>query len=422
MREGRGVFSAVGAIPIRLPRVLETLLTAGTRGYPTRDRRGLVVANATGYLASISSLIYAAIYATHDLANLKPLVIGNLFSAVCTALTPVFHRFGPSAAALWLAAIIFSTIFYFIAFIGRDSGIQLNYIGTAAVALAILGVERLAIATAIAVVAAACHLAAWYLFPPGNAMLIEERWFLDQIYGNSAVSIMAIIFLIVFYGFRLVRIAEAQTDALLHNMMPAPIVERLREDPGEIIADAYEQATVVFADLKGFTGLSAALGPARIVKLLDDLFSVIDRAALEHGMEKIKTIGDAYMAVAGVPEAKPDHAEAAVRLARSMLEAAKQVGGRHGLGLDMRIGIATGPVMAGVIGQAKFSYDVWGDTVNLAARLESYGEAGRIHVSETTRRALGPAYRFSDPLASDLKGIGRVESSFLLPDRHDPAW
>ncbi len=414
MRERESAFSTLRAIPIRLPDFLETMLLAGTAGYPPRQRRGLIVANITGYLAAVSSLTYAVTYAAHDFAALGPLIIGNVISAICTASVPLLHRFGGSAAALWLTAVLFSTMLYFIAYLGRDSGIQLNYIGAAAVTLAVLGIERLPLAIAIAVLALVCHLAGWFLFPPDQALVLEESWFLDQLYANSAISIMAIIFLIVFYGFRLAYLAEQRMDALLHKMMPAEIVQRLKEKPGETIADSYEEATILFADLKGFTPLSSVLGPARIVRLLDELFSAFDREAVALGMIQIKTIGDAYMAVAGLPVPRPDHAEATIRFACALLEAAKQVGRRHGLDLSMRVGIASGPVMAGVIGEAKVTYDVWGDTVNLAARLESYGEPGRIHVSAATRAALAGSHAFTPPIIVDLKGIGEVECSFLL--------
>jgi adenylate cyclase len=413
MRERESAFSTLRAIPIRLPEFLETMLLAGTAGYPPRRRRGLIIANVTGYLAAISSLTYAVTYAAHDLAALGPLVVGNVISAICTASVPLLHRYGLSAAALWLTAVLFSTMLYFIAFLGRDSGIQLNYIGAAAVTLAVLGVERLPLAIAIAVLALICHLAGWFLFPPDNAIVMEEDWFLDQLYANSAISIMAIIFLIVFYGFRLAHLAEERMDALLHKMMPGEIVQRLKEKPEETIADSYDEATILFADLKGFTPLSSVLGPARIVRLLDELFTAFDKEAVALGMIQIKTIGDAYMAVAGLPVPRPDHAETAVRFACALLRTAKRVGRRHGLDLSMRVGIASGPVMAGVIGQAKVTYDVWGDTVNLAARLESYGEPGRIHVSARTRAALEGAHVFTPPIIVDLKGIGEVECSFL---------
>jgi adenylate cyclase len=414
MPERESAFSTLGAIPIRLPDFLEAMLLAGTDGYPPRRRRGLIIANVTGYLAAVSSLVYAATYAAHDFAGLHPLVIGNVLSAVCTASVPLLHRFGSSAAALWLSAVLFATMLYFIAYLGRDSGIQLNYIGASAVTLAVLGVERLALAIAIAVVALLCHLAGWFLFPPDKALVVQDGWFLDQLYVNSAVSIMAIIFLIVFYGFRLAHLAEQRLDALLHKMMPAEIVQRLKDRPGETIADFHDAATVLFADLKGFTPLSAALGPQRIVGLLDELFTAFDREAIAVGMIQIKTIGDSYMAVAGLPVPRPDHAEAAIRLSCALLEAARRVGRRHGLDLGMRIGVATGPVLAGVIGRAKVTYDVWGDTVNLAARLEACGEPGRIHLSAMTRTALGPGHAFTAPTVIDVKGIGAVESYFLL--------
>lgn len=394
--------------------LLGRALRAGTAGYGRADRQGLIVANATGYLASFSSLIYALIYAMHDPVNLGPVVLGNFVSAVCTAATPFFHRFGPSAAALWLAAVIFSTIFYFIAFLGRDSGIQLNYIGAAAGALAILGFQRLRLAIAISLVALGCHLVAWYFFPPHAAIKVEESWFLDQLYANSAISVMAIVFLIVFYAFRLARLAEAQTEALLRNMMPGIIVDRLRDDPGTTIAENFEEASVLFADLKGFTQLAHRLGPPRTVALLDDLFTQIDRAALDLGLEKIKTIGDAYMAVAGVPVPRADHAVRALKLGEAMLDILGEVGGRHDLALAMRIGIATGPVTAGVIGRAKISYDVWGDTVNLASRLESHGVPGRIHMSLATCRALGAEADCEAPVAVELKGFGIVETVLIV--------
>ena len=399
---------------VTVPPLLTRVLRAGTASYGRTDRQGLIVANVTGYLASFSSLVYALIYALHDPVNLRPVVLGNIVSALCTAATPFFHRFGPSAAALWLAAVIFSSIFYFIAFLGRDSGIQLNYIGAAAGALAILGLVRLWLAIAISLLALFCHLAAWYLFPPDAAINIEEDWFLDQLYANSAISVMAIVFLIVFYAFRLARIAEAQTEALLRNMMPGIIVDRLRDDPKTTIAENFDEATVVFADLAGFTQMAHKLGPARTVALLDDLFSNIDRAALELGLEKIKTIGDAYMAVAGVPLPCSDHALRAVRLGEAMLGILDEVGQRHQLALAMRVGVATGPVTAGVIGRAKISYDVWGDTVNMAARLESHGMPGRIHVSLATSKAIGGEMDYSEPRAIELKGIGLVETVLII--------
>jgi adenylate cyclase len=403
----------------KLLRFLGRLLRAGTAPYGRADRQGLIVANVTGYLASFSSLVYALIYALHDPMNLRPVVLGNIVSALCTAATPFFHRFGPSAAALWLACVIFSTIFYFIAFLGRDSGIQLNYIGAAAGALAILGLARLWLAIAITLLALGCHLAAWYLFPAKAAINIEEDWFLDQLYANSAVSVMAIVFLIVFYAFRLARLAEAETEALLRNMMPGMIVDRLRDDPKTTIAENFDVATVLFADIKGFTQLAHALGPARTVALLDDLFSRIDRAALDLGLEKIKTIGDAYMAAGGLPTPNKTHALDVVKAAMEIRDFIAQ-GKKHKLGkgqpyFEIRIGIHTGPVVAGIVGVKKFAYDIWGDTVNTASRMESSGAPGRVNISRTTYELIKdePGLAFTPRGQVEAKGKGEMEMWFV---------
>jgi adenylate cyclase len=400
----------------RLPDAAWRLIAAGTAGYDTETRRGLIVANITGYLASLASLAYALNYALHDWSLLWPLVVGNLASALCTGLVPLFHRLGPSAAALWLSAVVFTTIFYFIAYLGRESGIQLNYLGTAPIALAILGLRRIGLAAAIAAVALGLHLAAWFLFPREAATVRADPVFMDQIYALTAVSLMGIIFLVVFYALRLSHLAQAQTDALLCNIMPGEIAERLKKHPGRVIAERYEDASVIFADIKGFTPLAARLGPARIVALLDEVFSAFDAAAGRTGIEKIKTIGDAYMAVAGLPQAMPGHAAAAVELACHMVAAARAIGVRHGLELELRVGIASGPVMAGVIGRSKFSYDAWGETVNLAARLQTSGHPGRVHVSAATRKQLPEPCRATGSKVIELKGIGAVETCYIDPE------
>jgi adenylate cyclase len=239
---------------------------------------------------------------------------------------------------------------------------------------------------------------------------------MDQIYALTAVSLMGIIFLVVFYALRLAHLAQAQTDALLCNIMPGEIAERLKEHPGQIIAERYGDASVIFADIKGFTPLAARLGPARIVALLDEVFSAFDAAAGRTGIEKIKTIGDAYMAVAGLPQAMPGHAAAAVELACHMVAAARAIGVRHGLELELRVGIASGPVMAGVIGRSKFSYDAWGETVNLAARLQTSGHPGRVHISAATRKQLPDPCPATGSRVIELKGIGEVETCYIDPE------
>ena len=180
---------------------------------------------------------------------------------------------------------------------------------------------------------------------------------------------------------------QKKSDDLLLNILPASIAERLKQG-AQNISDRVQQASILFADLVGFTVLSSTKEPAELVSLLNDIFTEFDRLSQDLGVEKIKTIGDAYMAAAGVPEPVPDHARRCLSLGKSMLAHMKEINRKHSLDLDLRVGIHCGPVAAGVIGTHKFSYDLWGDTVNTAQRMESHGEAGTIQISESVFDAL----------------------------------
>lgn len=216
-------------------------------------------------------------------------------------------------------------------------------------------------------------------------------------------------------------VAEAEADfqrerseKLLRNVLPDSIAERLKDEPGTV-ADHFDQVTVVFADLAGFTALSARLGTDEVLEMLNALFSRFDRLAAKHGLEKIKTIGDAYMAVGGVPEALEGHTEAVCRFALELRQAVVDYAESGGHPIDVRIGIHTGPVVAGVIGVDKFAYDLWGDTVNTASRMESHGAVGRICVTHAVREALGDRFSFEDRGEIDVKGKGLMRAWFLEP-------
>ena len=210
--------------------------------------------------------------------------------------------------------------------------------------------------------------------------------------------------------------AHRRSEELLINVLPTPIAERLKsgEQP---IADQLDEVSVVFADIIGFTEIAAALEPGALIALLNEIFTRFDRLAEHHGLEKIKTIGDAYMAVAGAPRALPDHAVAAAEMALDMIDAVAAVPGPGGTSLAARVGIASGPAIAGVIGTRRFSYDLWGDTVNTASRMESHGPAGRVHVADATRRRLGDRYVFEDRGRIEVKGKGSMQTWLLLQRR-----
>jgi class 3 adenylate cyclase len=205
---------------------------------------------------------------------------------------------------------------------------------------------------------------------------------------------------------------RAKSEKLLLNILPKPIATRLKVGE-ELIADRFQDATILFADLVGFTPLSTRLQPRQLVDVLNRIFSAFDRLALDFGLEKIKTIGDAYMAAAGLPEPRPDHARAAAEMALAMMARMREFKSSIGENLQLRIGLHSGPVVAGVIGTHKFVYDAWGDTVNTASRMESHGKADEIHVSPAAFRHLRNDYTFSPCGPVEIKGKGTMETYFL---------
>ncbi|MCW5692168.1 MAG: response regulator [Pseudolabrys sp.] len=208
---------------------------------------------------------------------------------------------------------------------------------------------------------------------------------------------------------------KKKSETLLLNILPSSIVARMRE--GELkIADRVAESTILFCDLAGFTVLSGTMPAEGVLDFLGRIFTVFDALAAEAGVEKIKTIGDAYMAAAGIPEPQPDHAERIVRLAPRMMRAVQDVAAETGLKLNARIGIHTGPIVAGVIGTHKFAYDVWGDSVNTASRMESHSVTGRIHLTEATRQALGGRFPLEPRGTIEVKGKGPMETYFLLEE------
>lgn len=212
------------------------------------------------------------------------------------------------------------------------------------------------------------------------------------------------------------RYQQEQTENLLLNILPKPIAERLKQEPSTI-ADSFEEVSVLFADLVGFTEFSNLRSAKELVEFLNVIFSKFDQLAEKHGLEKIKTIGDAYMVVAGLPMPRPDHAEAIVQMALDMQQTLTEINTKTGESFRMRIGINSGSVIAGVIGLKKFSYDLWGDTVNTASRMESLGIPGEIQVTADTYERLRDKYQFEVRGAISVKGKGKM-TTYLLKGKN----
>lgn len=206
--------------------------------------------------------------------------------------------------------------------------------------------------------------------------------------------------------------AKKESESLLRNILPPEIAARLRNGESNI-ADHFEDATVIFADVIGFGKITARMKAYEIVSCLNQLFSEFDRLAEDVGVEKIKTIGDNYMAVAGVPTPRPGHGRISAKLALDMIAATGRLQSRLPVPLSIRVGLHSGPVMAGVIGTRRFAYDVWGDTVNIAARMEAASQSNRVLVSAVTAKALGGDFELDGPHKIDTKDERVIEAYFV---------
>jgi class 3 adenylate cyclase len=247
-----------------------------------------------------------------------------------------------------------------------------------------------------------------YLTKPFEPVLLKAR--VDACLGKKRMRDRELDHL------RQLQEARARADALLRNVLPDAVADRLEE--GHLASvDRFPEVTVLFLDISGFSGLAARLPPARVVEILNQVFSAFDVLADQHRVEKIKTIGDAYMAAAGLPEPRAGHVAAVAEMALEMRRSVTRVGARFGETLRCRIGIHTGPVIAGIIGTKRFSYDLWGDTVNVASRMESHGVPGQIQISRAVKDQLGSGFLFEARGPIDVKGLGSMEAYFLVGRR-----
>jgi len=308
--------------------------------------------------------------------------------------------------------------------IGWDAGLQYYLLVVPAVAFSLPG-RKLVVKCASVAAAAGTFLLllAWSSkIEPGH--VIEPTALLVANYVNIATVFGLLGFFAMHYA-GAAELAEGRlteqylrAENLLHNILPVPIAERLKAGSGTI-ADGFSDASVLFADIVGFTRLSAQVPPDKLVSMLNAVFSEFDMLVEGRGLEKIKTIGDAYMVASGIPAPRADHAQALVELALDMSGALARKAMELGIPLQMRVGINSGPVVAGVIGKRKFIYDLWGDAVNTASRMESHGVPGRIQVSEATMKRLEHLYLFESRGEIQVKGMGAL-NVYLLAGRIPP--
>lgn len=392
--------------------------TGEDSGKTSRRRRDIV--NVTALAGSVSTFCILSTYAALGLRDFLPLILALAAFCVIWAATPLVDRLGREAAAWYLTGTVASGNVIFCAIAGTDFGGHYFYLAAPPVVVMGFGADRKIRAFLIA----GGFLVLFLLCELGLPARTGTVPFSDELATmNLAFCVVAgglINLLAALYAFhRIDRTEEAlqreyrRSEDLLLNLMPASIARRLKEHPGEILADHFEQVTILFADIVGFTARAERLRPRELVGLLNRLFSRFDDLVERHGLEKIKTVGDAYMVAGGMPERRPDHARATAELALEMIAATQALSRDAGEPIDIRIGIHVGPAVAGVIGTRKLFYDVWGDTVNTASRLESHGVAGRIQVTPEAAAVLGPGYVFERRGTVVVKGKGEMELMFL---------
>ncbi len=282
------------------------------------------------------------------------------------------------------------------------------------------GTERLPIALAVTCLLVGTFLVIEFWLPASTAWAPMTPRVADLIRSIAASGEAFLVAGFVYLAMRMAEKAEAalefeyaRSETLLRSMMPDRIAARLKSEPQAIIADKYDQVTLLFADVVDFTPRASLLTPEELVAFLNRIFSSFDALAEKHGLEKIKTIGDAYMVAAGL-EGQPDQVATAAEMALEMLDTVRSLSNEIGEELAVRIGIHTGPAVAGVLGKRKLFYDVWGDTVNTAARMEAYGSPDRIQVTEAVYRQLRRTYAFEQREIIDIKGKGPMQAYFLL--------
>jgi adenylate cyclase len=350
----------------------------------------------------------------------------NLASAVVFLLIPRLYRFGDVVPPVVFFAAAYTSITISSAYIGSGIGLHFYFVVAAAIVVLVLGIERIVLASVLAALGAGAVIALELLVPHDTGA--QPDWAFTM--GFIINTIAAWVLVVATLGSALREIARAErameieyrrSESLLANILPASIAARLKDPAHNIIADKYDDASILFADIAGYTKRASDTTPTDLVRFLDALYTDLDALVDRHGLEKVKTSGDSYMVVSGVPLARPDHLEALAGLALDMADAVADLKDPQGRAVPLRIGLAAGPVVAGVVGARKFFYDVWGDAVNVASRMETTDVEGRIQVPDDVYRRLFQGFSFEERGEIDVKGKGVMHTWYLTGRRALPA-
>jgi len=392
----------------------------GTKGYPEKVARRLRAVNITAW-AGAAVIVVSMIARSFDpMPKTWELSVINRVTAVILIAVPLLHRFSPLAAPLVLVLVAYAFIFVVASMLGMGAGTYLYFFIIAALGILFIGPEHVFLTVAIGVVAAGLIILLNVTVPHDRGIVSPAA----LLFGHFTISVIAssaILYGIIFYAVRqFTRAEEAaerehrRSEGLLVNILPPSVAERLKDRVDSEIADAFPEASILFADMAGFTARASDSTPADLVRFLNRVYTRLDSLVERHGLEKIKTTGDAYMVVSGVPEAVPDHAAALADLALEIRDELAGLVDHKGRAVPVRIGIASGPVVAGVVGTRKFFYDVWGDAVNTASRMESTCEAGKIQIAPKTHELIAARFELQERGVIEVHGKGPMTTWFLI--------
>lgn len=375
--------------------------------------------NLLSLFVAQSGLAYAAFYLIYDAEELWPAaLVVSLFALFLWF--PILVRYSETAAMLTASGVTIVLQMLLAWLLSAQSGLHLFILTVPAIAVVMFGTARIPLFIAITCCCVAALAVAGITFQTPVPFVRTDPVLLAILQGSTYFSISFFVLIGVYQGFFRAERAEdaleaehARSEALLYNLLPEDIAARLKAEPDQTIADSLPQVAILFADIVDFTPRSARMKPEEVVEFLNRIFTAFDALAEKHGLEKIKTIGDAYMVAAGMPNPCSDPVHRVAAMALDMLSATKALSEDLGEPVEVRIGLHAGPAVAGVIGNRKLFYDVWGETVNTASRMESHGAAGRIQVTAAAREALGEDYAFTPRGTVNLKGMGALETWWL---------
>ncbi|KMO69648.1 adenylate/guanylate cyclase domain-containing protein [Mycolicibacterium chlorophenolicum] len=408
--------------PVCVPEVaLQGRATSLNRHRAEAVSRRIRVLTIAGWIAAAVSVTFGTFQLTIG-GSLWWLGVINILCGLAFLSIPRLCPLGEIVAPVTFVVFAYLSVGFFCYTMGTGSGLQFYFLVSASLVVLVLGIERIALAAVIAAIGVVLIIALELTVP--NDRGIGPPWMLTVGFISSVVSSVVMILATLWYTLRETERAEQAMEAeyerserLLANILPETIADRLKDPARSVIADKYDDASILFADIAGYTKRASDTSPAELVRFLDRLYTDLDALVDRHGLEKVKTSGDSYMVVSGVPTPRSDHLEALAALALDMADTVTGLTDPQGRAVPLRIGMACGPVVAGVVGAKKFFYDVWGDAVNVASRMETTDVEGRIQVPDDVYERLRDSFVLEERGYVEVKGKGPMHTWYLVGHR-----